>query len=72
MVYFNKPTSQTFPLLTTRGRVLNVSPSIEILGRLNWEILLCLLASWVTCYFCIWKGVKSTGKVLSDWILLSL
>lgn len=53
----------TFLLLTTRRRVLNISQGIEILGNLNWEIFLCLLASWVTCYFCIWKGVKSTGKV---------
>lgn len=50
--------SLLFSLLTTRGQVLNVSPGIEILGRLNWEILLCLLASWGACYFCIWKGVK--------------
>ncbi|KAK3523940.1 hypothetical protein QTP70_016751 [Hemibagrus guttatus] len=46
------------------GRVLNISQGIDILGDLNWEILLCLLASWVACYFCIWKGVKSTGKAV--------
>ncbi|GAA6102914.1 sodium- and chloride-dependent GABA transporter 3-like isoform X1 [Tachysurus ichikawai] len=46
------------------GRVLNISQGIDTLGTLNWEILLCLLASWVACYFCIWKGVKSTGKAV--------
>ncbi|KAI5622490.1 hypothetical protein C0J50_18091, partial [Silurus asotus] len=46
------------------GRVLNISPGMEILGNLNWEIFLCLLASWTACYFCIWKGVKSTGKAV--------
>lgn len=30
---------------------------------LNWEVTLCLLACWVLVYFCVWKGVKSTGKV---------
>ncbi|XP_053334275.1 sodium- and chloride-dependent GABA transporter 3-like isoform X2 [Clarias gariepinus] len=46
------------------ARVLNISPGIEILGILNWEIFFCLLASWMACYFCIWKGVKSTGKAV--------
>ncbi|XP_053504363.1 sodium- and chloride-dependent GABA transporter 2-like isoform X2 [Ictalurus furcatus] len=46
------------------GRVLNISPGIEVLGKLNWELFFCLLATWVACYFCTWKGVKSTGKAV--------
>lgn len=46
-----------------RNRVLSISKSIEDIGRVNWEILLCLIAMWIICYFCIWKGVRSTGKV---------
>ncbi|XP_066540582.1 sodium- and chloride-dependent GABA transporter 2-like [Hoplias malabaricus] len=45
-------------------RVLAISGGIEELGKVNWEILLCLIAMWIICYFCIWKGVKSTGKVV--------
>ncbi|KAK0152727.1 Sodium- and chloride-dependent GABA transporter 3 [Merluccius polli] len=33
------------------------------IGTLKWDLALCLLAVWVICFFCIWKGVKSTGKV---------
>ncbi|XP_036949652.1 sodium- and chloride-dependent betaine transporter-like isoform X2 [Acanthopagrus latus] len=44
--------------------VLSMSRGIEEVGRVQWELLLCLLASWVVCYFCIWKGVRSTGKVV--------
>ncbi|XP_061538185.1 sodium- and chloride-dependent GABA transporter 2-like [Phycodurus eques] len=45
-------------------RVLKISGGIEEIGSIRWEVLLCLLAMWVICYFCIWKGVKSTGKVV--------
>ncbi|XP_048685062.2 sodium- and chloride-dependent GABA transporter 2 isoform X2 [Caretta caretta] len=47
-------------------RVLKISTGIEHLGSLRWELSLCLLLAWVICYFCIWKGVKSTGKVWMD------
>ncbi|KAF4071971.1 hypothetical protein AMELA_G00268920 [Ameiurus melas] len=45
-------------------RVLSISNGIEDVGKVNYEILLCLIAMWIICYFCIWKGVKSTGKVV--------
>uniref|UniRef100_A0A3Q3XMR5 Transporter n=1 Tax=Mola mola TaxID=94237 RepID=A0A3Q3XMR5_MOLML len=45
-------------------RILNVTGSPEELGNMRWELALCLLLSWVVCYFCVWKGVKSTGKVV--------
>ncbi|XP_061916042.1 sodium- and chloride-dependent GABA transporter 2-like [Entelurus aequoreus] len=45
-------------------RVLNISGGIEEIGSIRWEVLLCLIAMWIICYFCIWKGVKSTGKVV--------
>ena len=32
------------------------------LGNLRYELFGCLVLAWVVCYFCIWKGVKSTGK----------
>uniref|UniRef100_A0A4W6C9Z5 Transporter n=1 Tax=Lates calcarifer TaxID=8187 RepID=A0A4W6C9Z5_LATCA len=44
-------------------RVLVVSGGIEELGSVRWELALCLLACWVFCYFSIWKGVRSSGKV---------
>uniref|UniRef100_A0A668AW83 Transporter n=1 Tax=Myripristis murdjan TaxID=586833 RepID=A0A668AW83_9TELE len=44
--------------------VLSMSAGIEEVGKVRWELVLCLLACWVACYFCIWKGVHSTGKVV--------
>uniref|UniRef100_A0A3Q3J4D2 Transporter n=1 Tax=Monopterus albus TaxID=43700 RepID=A0A3Q3J4D2_MONAL len=37
---------------------------IDHMGSLNLDLALCLFIAWVMCYFCIWKGVKSTGKVV--------
>ena len=51
------------PPLICRRRVLSISPGIQHLGGLRWELALCLLLAWIICYFCIWKGVKITGKV---------
>ncbi|XP_060780374.1 sodium- and chloride-dependent GABA transporter 3-like [Neoarius graeffei] len=45
-------------------RVLSISKGIDEVGNINWEILLCLIAMWIICYFSVWKGVKSTGKVV--------
>lgn len=46
-----------------RRRVLGISQGIDEIGSLRWELALCLLLAWVLCYFCVWKGVRSTGKV---------
>ncbi|MBN3299309.1 S6A13 protein, partial [Amia calva] len=50
-------------LLNLRNRVLRISSGIDHIGVLHWDLALCLLVAWIVCYFCIWKGVKSTGKV---------
>uniref|UniRef100_A0A8C4GR94 Transporter n=1 Tax=Dicentrarchus labrax TaxID=13489 RepID=A0A8C4GR94_DICLA len=46
--------------------VLGISNGIEDIGPVKWDLALCLLLVWVICFFCIWKGVKSTGKVWID------
>nr|XP_061814449.1 sodium- and chloride-dependent taurine transporter-like isoform X2 [Nerophis lumbriciformis] len=47
-------------------KVLGISSGIEDMGPVKWDLALCLLLVWVICFFCIWKGVKSTGKVWID------
>lgn len=50
-----------------RRGMLSMSGGIEEVGTVKWELLLCLLACWVACYFCVWKGVRSAGKVCEHW-----
>uniref|UniRef100_A0A8C5ETL1 Sodium- and chloride-dependent creatine transporter 1-like n=1 Tax=Gouania willdenowi TaxID=441366 RepID=A0A8C5ETL1_GOUWI len=46
------------------NKVLNISSGLDDPGTINWEMTLCLMAVWVLVYFCVWKGVKSTGKIV--------
>lgn len=63
--YFNETENATSPVREFwERRILNVTGSVHELGNIRWELALCLLLSWIVCYFCVWKGVKSTGKVV--------
>ncbi|KAM3585316.1 uncharacterized protein V6R79_013984 [Siganus canaliculatus] len=44
--------------------VLHLTTNLYELGPVNWKLALCLAIIWLVCYFCVWKGVKSTGKVV--------
>uniref|UniRef100_A0A1I8BIJ2 Transporter n=1 Tax=Meloidogyne hapla TaxID=6305 RepID=A0A1I8BIJ2_MELHA len=45
-------------------RVLGISTGIEHVGSLRHDLALYLMICWMICYFCIFKGVKWTGKVV--------
>jgi len=41
---------------------LQATSVIEDAGEMNWKLFGCLVAAWVVVYFCVLKGVKSSGK----------
>ena len=40
------------------------SVGLDGLGTLNWENLACLALVYLICYFSMWKGIKTSGKVV--------
>ncbi|XP_044043997.1 sodium- and chloride-dependent GABA transporter 2-like [Siniperca chuatsi] len=59
------PENATSPVMEFWEReVLRLSSSLDELGPISWKLALCLAFVWLVCYFCVWKGVKSTGKVV--------
>uniref|UniRef100_A0A8C4EGF2 Transporter n=1 Tax=Dicentrarchus labrax TaxID=13489 RepID=A0A8C4EGF2_DICLA len=59
------PENATSPVMEFWEReVLRLSSSLDELGPISWKLALCLAIVWLVCYFCVWKGVKSTGKVV--------
>ncbi|KAM7447968.1 hypothetical protein ABFA07_003876 [Porites harrisoni] len=43
---------------------LKISSGIDQPGSLNVPITISVLVAWILVYFCIWKGVRTTGKVV--------
>lgn len=47
-----------------RNKLLAESDSMENFGLPKLDLLFLSIIAWIIVYFCIWKGVKSTGKVV--------
>ncbi|XP_071383100.1 sodium- and chloride-dependent GABA transporter 2-like [Centroberyx affinis] len=67
----NATANWTLPLNATSSviefwqrRVLHLSNGIDTLGSIQKDLSLYLLLTWIICYFCVWKGVRSTGKAV--------
>ncbi|XP_045164528.1 sodium- and chloride-dependent glycine transporter 1-like [Mercenaria mercenaria] len=43
---------------------LQLSSGIDEFGQPHWYLVLCLMLAWIIVFFCLIKGIKSTGKVV--------
>ncbi|XP_075424852.1 sodium-dependent serotonin transporter-like [Ascaphus truei] len=43
---------------------VNESDGLDDVGGLRWQLLLCLFLIFTIVYFSLWKGVKTSGKVV--------
>ena len=46
------------------NHVLRLTDGIDEVGELRWQLVICLILAWILVYFCLWKGIKSSGKVV--------
>ncbi|KAF0297222.1 Sodium- and chloride-dependent GABA transporter 2 [Amphibalanus amphitrite] len=44
--------------------ILGLSSGIDDVGVPQWRLVLTLLLAWIMVYFIVWKGIKSSGKVV--------
>ena len=53
-------------------KVLNLTSMPGDAGVLKWDLALLLLFSWILVYFCCFRGIQWTGKVIYHYILLKI
>ncbi|KAF7240747.1 Sodium-dependent serotonin transporter [Varanus komodoensis] len=49
---------------------LQDSRGLDSVGGIRWQLLLCLILIFTIVYFSLWKGVKTSGKVV--WVTATL
>ncbi|XP_072181873.1 sodium- and chloride-dependent GABA transporter 2-like [Diadema setosum] len=64
VVYLNRSVSESPAQQFWEKRALGISDGIDDIGGLRWDLVGCLALAWIVTYFCIWKGVKQTGKIV--------
>ncbi|KAK0418475.1 hypothetical protein QR680_013577 [Steinernema hermaphroditum] len=44
--------------------VLMLSSGFDVVGQINIQLVICLFVSWIAVFLCLFKGIKSGGKVV--------
>ncbi|XP_031716846.1 solute carrier family 6 member 4a, partial [Anarrhichthys ocellatus] len=60
----NSSTSPAEEFYTRQVLQVHLSPGLHQLGSVSWQLALCLFFIFIIIYFSIWKGVKTSGKVV--------
>ena len=43
--------------------MLGISPGIDTVGDIRWELLAYLVVAWIGAYLVVWKGLHNSSKV---------
>ncbi|KAJ6656604.1 hypothetical protein lerEdw1_003491 [Lerista edwardsae] len=70
VTWTNTSTSPAEEFYTRQVLGLQHSHGLGDVGRIRWQLLLCLLLLFAIVYFSLWKGVKTSGKVV--WVTATL
>ncbi|XP_053201080.1 sodium-dependent dopamine transporter-like [Panonychus citri] len=57
-------TSPAMEYFNRRLLELDQSSGIDGLGTIKWDMSFCLLIVYLICYFSLWKGISTSGKVV--------
>ncbi|XP_023209766.1 sodium-dependent noradrenaline transporter-like [Centruroides sculpturatus] len=63
LIYLNK-TSPVFEFFNRGLLELHLSTGLHDLGAPKWQLVMCVLVVFVILFFALFKGVKSSGKVV--------
>lgn len=66
LVGFSSQPHLLCPLTSRQVLQVHLSPGLHQLGSVSWQLALCLLFIFTIVYFSIWKGVKTSGKVVDE------
>uniref|UniRef100_A0A8C6SXH4 Transporter n=1 Tax=Neogobius melanostomus TaxID=47308 RepID=A0A8C6SXH4_9GOBI len=64
VTWSNSTTSPAQEFYTRHVLQVHRSDGLHHLGSVSWQLALCLLFIFTIVYFSIWKGVKTSGKVV--------
>ncbi|XP_077422414.1 solute carrier family 6 member 4a [Vanacampus margaritifer] len=64
ILWSNSSTSPAEEFYTRHVLQVHLSSGLHQLGSVSWQLALCLLFIFIIVYFSIWKGVKTSGKVV--------
>lgn len=51
---------------------LHKSGGLFAVGSINWQLMLCLLGVYLICYFSLWKGISTSGKVTQFHFMIAM
>lgn len=47
---------------------MHLSDGVDDLGKMRWPLVLSVFVVFILVYFSLWKGVRSTGKVVTSFL----